>query len=217
VFFVTSCFRGCILISDDSLTEMRLFIAVDLSEEAREAMAAEQKRIAAALGGPKPSRHPKWVRPEHAHLTLVFLGNVDAARVTSVVEAVGGDVDLAPFDMVLEGAGAFPPRGAPRVLWIGTTTGAAELTALQRLLSSRVAGLGVELEARPFHPHLTLGRWRESRPSDRDRALAAARSGALAQVHVRYATLYESRLSSSGAAYIALARANLAPRTHPRT
>jgi len=194
---------------------MRLFIAVDLSEEAREAMAAEQKRIAAALGGTKTSLHPKWVRPEHAHLTLVFLGNVDASRVPAVVEAVGGDVDLAPFDMVLEGAGAFPPRGAPRVLWIGTTTGATELTVLQRLLSSRLAGLGVELETRPFHPHLTLGRWRESRPSDRDHALAAARPGAIARVHVRYATLYESRLSSSGAAYSALTRANLAPRMGP--
>jgi len=189
---------------------MRLFIAVDLSDEARGAIAAEQKRIGAALGATQKSL--KWLKPEHAHLTLVFLGNVDAGRVTSVVEAVGADVDLAPFDMVLEGAGAFPPRGAPRVLWIGTTAGAAELIALQRLLSSRVAGLGIELEARPFHPHLTLGRWRESRPSDRGRALASARPGAIARVHVSYATLYESRLSLFGAAYSALTRANLAPR-----
>jgi RNA 2',3'-cyclic 3'-phosphodiesterase len=195
---------------------MRLFIAVDLSEEARGAIAAEQKRIAAALGGAKTStsRHPvKWVKPDHAHLTLVFLGNVDAGRVASVVEAVGGDMDRAPFDMVLEGVGVFPPRGAPRVLWIGTTAGAAELIALQRRLSSRVASLGVELEARPFHPHLTIGRWRESHPSDRDRVLAAARSGAIARVRVEYATLYESRLSPSGAVYSPLTRANLAPRT----
>jgi len=190
---------------------VRLFIAVDLSEEAREAIAAQQKRMASALRGTQTSL--TWVRPEQVHLTLVFLGNVDAARVSAVVEAIGGDVDLAPFDVVLEGAGAFPPRGAPRVLWIGTTAGAAELVALQRRLSSRVAGLGVELDARPFHPHLTLGRWRESRPSDRDRALAVAPSGAIARVHVRCATLYESRLSSSGAAYSALTRANLTPRT----
>jgi len=190
---------------------MRLFIAVDLSDDAREAIAAEQKRMAAALGGTQTSL--KWVKPEHAHLTLVFLGNVDAARGDVVIEAIGGDVDLAPFDMVLEGAGAFPPRGAPRVLWIGTTAGATELAALQLRLSSRVAGLGVELEARPFHPHLTLGRWRESRPSDRARALAVAPSGAIARVHVGHATLYQSRLSSSGAAYGALTRANLTPRT----
>jgi 2'-5' RNA ligase len=202
---------------------MRLFIAVDLSEDAREAIAAEQKRIAAALGGTKRSLHPdaaaaagtlvKWVKPEHAHLTLVFLGNVDAGRVASVVEAVEGDVDLAPFEMVLQGVGVFPPRGAPRVLWIGLAAGAAELMRLQRELATRVAALGIAIEDRPFHPHLTLGRWRESRPPDRDRALAAARPGAIARVQVGHATLYESRLSPSGAAYNPLTRANLAPRT----
>jgi RNA 2',3'-cyclic 3'-phosphodiesterase len=186
---------------------MRLFIAVDLSEDAREAMAAEQRRIAAALGGTK--RSLTWVKTSHAHLTLVFLGSVEAGRATSVVEAVERDVDLAPFDMVLEGVGVFPPRGAPRVLWIGIAGGAAELTGLQRELAARVAAVGIALEDRPFHPHLTLGRWRESRPSVRDRAVRAAQPGAIARVHVEYATLYESRLSPSGSAYTALTRANL--------
>jgi len=185
---------------------LRLFVAIDLSDEAREAVAAEQTRIADALG---PKASMKWVKPAAAHLTLVFIGGVDAARAASLVEAIAVGVDLEPFDMVLEGAGAFPPRGAPKVLWIGTTAGAAELIALRRRLSSRISGLGVALEARPFHPHLTIGRWRESRPSDRDRALASARPGALAQVRVEHATLYESRLSPSGPAYIALTRANL--------
>jgi RNA 2',3'-cyclic 3'-phosphodiesterase len=185
---------------------MRLFAAVDLSEDARAAIAAQQTRIAAALGA-KASL--KWVKPEHAHLTLVFLGNVDADRATSVVEAVGRDVDLAPFDMVLEGVGVFPPRGAPRVLWIGIAGGAAAVTTLQRELAARVAALGIALEDRPFHPHLTLGRWRDSRPSDRDRAVRAAPPAAIARVRVEYATLYESRLSPSGPAYTALTRANL--------
>ncbi len=57
---------------------MRLFVAVDLSADAREAIAAEQKRIAAAMAASKSSL--KWVKPEQAHLTLVFLGEVDAAR-----------------------------------------------------------------------------------------------------------------------------------------
>jgi len=188
---------------------MRLFIAIDLPHEAREAIAAEQARIAAALDGPTL----RWVKPEQAHLTLVFLGHVGSERVTSVVDAVAADVDLAPFEMILGGAGVFPPRGAPRVLWIGTAAGAAELIALQRRLSARVAALGVELDERPFHPHLTIGRWRASRPSDRARAVAAARPGPIARVPVRHATLYESKLSPSGPAYTALTHANLTART----
>ena len=186
---------------------MRLFVAVDLSEEARQAMAAEQKRIASALGVRQTSL--KWVRQEHMHLTLVFLGSVDEPRARTVVDVIGRDVDAAPFDMVFDGVGAFPPHGEPRVLWTGVTQGAADLVALHRELGQRVAALGIALEDRSFHPHLTLGRWRESRRRDRERALAAGGHDPIARVRVQRATLYESRLSPSGPTYTALAHANL--------
>jgi 2'-5' RNA ligase len=186
---------------------MRLFVAVDLSGEARQAMAAEQKRIASALGVRQTSL--KWVRQEHMHLTLVFLGSVDEARARAVVDVIGRDVDAAPFDMVFDGVGAFPPHGAPRVLWTGVTHGAADLVALHRELGQRAAALGIALEDRSFHPHLTLGRWRESRRHDRERALAAGGRDPIARVRVQRATLYESRLSPSGPTYTALAHANL--------
>jgi RNA 2',3'-cyclic 3'-phosphodiesterase len=188
---------------------LRLFVAVDLSAEAREAVAGEQQRIAAAMSGSRSSL--KWVNPEQAHLTLVFLGNVDAPRVAGVVEAIGRDVDLAPFEMVLEGIGVFPSRGAPRVLWLGIAGGAPELTLLQREIAARAGGLGIALEDRRFSPHLTIGRWRESRPADRERAVGGGRKGALARVRVEAATLYESKLSPAGAAYTPLAHANLTP------
>jgi RNA 2',3'-cyclic 3'-phosphodiesterase len=186
---------------------MRLFVAVDLSEEARQAMAAAQKRIAGALAGRPTSL--KWVKPEHMHLTLVFLGSVDEERARAVVDAMGRDVDAAPFDMVFDGVDAFPPHGEPRVLWAGVTQGAAELVALHRELGQRAAALGIRLEDRSFHPHLTLGRWRESRRQDRERARAAEGRDPIARVRVRRATLYESRLSPSGPAHTALAHATL--------
>jgi 2'-5' RNA ligase len=187
---------------------MRLFVAVDLSEDARQAIAAEQKRIAAALAEAKTRL--KWVRSEHLHLTLVFLGEVEDVRVPSVVDAIGRDVDAPPFDVTFSGAGVFPPHRAPRALWIGIGAGASELTAVQKELAQRVARTGVDLDDRPFSPHLTLGRWRTSRPSDGRRALAAAGQGAIARMRVAAATLYQSQLSSSGPAYTARARANLA-------
>jgi RNA 2',3'-cyclic 3'-phosphodiesterase len=185
---------------------MRLFIAADVPDAVREALAALQARISAALGR---SGTLKWVKPEHAHLTLVFLGNVDDARVPAVVETVAAAVDLPGFEVAFEGVGVFPPRGAPRVLWVGVGRGDRELVELQRMLASRIAALGLPLEDRPFHPHLTLARWRESRSSDRDRAIAAAPRGVAARAHVDGATLYQSRLSPAGPTYTALARANL--------
>ena len=186
---------------------MRLFVAADLPGAVRDALAAEQARIKAAFADSDSSL--KWVKPEHAHLTLVFIGNVEDARVPAVIDAVAADINLPGFAATLEGAGAFPPRGAPRVLWIGVGSGAPELVALQRVIASRIAALGLPIEDRAFHPHLTLARWRESRPGDRTRALAVAPHGAVARAQIDAATLYQSRLSPSGPTYTALARANL--------
>jgi 2'-5' RNA ligase len=186
---------------------MRLFAAVDLDPATREAIAAEQARIAASLG---PSGSvPRWVSPERSHLTLVFLGHLDAAGVPPVVEAMTLDVAAAPFAVTFGGLGMFPLRGAPRVLWLGVSDGIDALRLLQRRMAARIAACGIALEAREFRPHLTLGRWASSRPADRTRVLRAARPDAVARQPVAGVTLYESRLSASGAAYRALAHANL--------
>jgi 2'-5' RNA ligase len=132
--------------------------------------------------------------------------------VPAVVEAVGRHIDAPPFDIVLDTIGAFPPRGVPRVLWIGVGEGASRLSELQGELARRIAALGIPLEDRPFHPHLTLARWRESRSPDREWALAAAPHGVIARARVEGATLYQSRLSPAGPSYTALTRANLTGR-----
>ncbi|MCU1385028.1 MAG: hypothetical protein JWL71_3725, partial [Acidobacteria bacterium] len=144
---------------------MRLFAAVDLSSETREAIAAEQQRIRTALGESGGSL--KWVGAGNAHLTLVFLGQVDAAAVPLLADDFSCDIALPPFEIAVSGLGMFPERGAPRVLWLGIGAGAGSLIALQRAVAVRVAAHGVALEARDFHPHLTLARWGASRPADR--------------------------------------------------
>jgi RNA 2',3'-cyclic 3'-phosphodiesterase len=186
---------------------VRLFAAIDLSAATRAAIAAEQRRIRTALG--QSADALKWVRPDNAHLTLVFLGDVDDGRVPPLVEDFGRDIDLPSFDMTFAGIGVFPERGAARVLWAGLAAGTAEMIAVQRELASRVSRHGVALEARDFHPHVTLARWSSSRPSDRARLRGAAASGILARQRVASATLYHSQLLPSGARYTALAHANL--------
>ena len=188
---------------------MRLFVAMDLPDEARRAIAAEQKRIVAALANSRDSL--KLVKPEHMHLTLLFLGEVQEARVSGVVAVMNTAVDVTAFEIAFGGAGVFPPRGAPRALWIGVTTGGVALAHLQSAIAERIRSLEIALDNRPFHPHLTLARWRESRSSDRANALAAAPRGEIARVHVDRATLYHSRLLSAGPIYTPLAHATLAP------
>ena len=185
---------------------MRLFVAVELDERSRAAIAAEQERLRpiAAQGA-----RVRWVQPDHLHLTLAFLGDVDGAPADGIVAALQPPIAQPPFDLIFAGFGMFPPRGAPRALWIGIRDGESELRELQRVVAERVARSGVALEQRPFSPHLTLGRWKESRPSDRSRLADAFHERTIARVRVDGAALFESRISSKGPTYTALARATL--------
>jgi 2'-5' RNA ligase len=183
---------------------MRMFVAIDLDEPMRAAVAREQQ-MAWRLAAQSPI---KFVKPEQAHLTLAFLGEVPSPLCDRVIAAMEEPLAGAGrFAITFGGLGAFPPRGAPRVLWLGIIDGAREVIAVQRQVADRLAGLGVTLEDRAFHPHLTLGRWRDSRPSDRPAPAADPRPAGT--LNVDRVTLYESRLSSEGPAHIERAHALL--------
>jgi RNA 2',3'-cyclic 3'-phosphodiesterase len=186
---------------------MRLFVAIDLDERARRAIAAEQTRLAEAMGVRRAA--VRWARPEHLHLTLVFVADAPDARLPDLVAALSAAMNRKPFSLVLGSLGVFPSRGAPRAVWLGVTGGEPELRAVQREVADRIERVGIALEPRPFAPHLTLGRSKASRPSDRGLMLAAASSGVIARVRVDHATLYLSRPTSEGPRYTELARVNL--------
>lgn len=189
---------------------MRLFIAIDLDDAARAAVAAEQKRIGAALRDASRSA-VKWVRPEHIHLTLVFLGEVPDARAAEITSAIAEPIVAAPAHVSFAGVGVFPTRGRPNVLWVGVAEGAPFVVAVQGAMQARVERLGFSVEHRPFHPHLTLARWRESRDRDRTHATAAGSTRTIARIYVDHVTLYQSRLGPAGPTYIELTRATLTP------
>ena len=185
---------------------LRLFVALDLDDDARQAIARLQQHVVKALG---PERSVKTVDPSHMHLTLAFLGEIVEHAVPPVVDIFSTNIDARPFAAGFQGLGVFPPRGAPRVLWLGVAEGADEIVEVQREVAGRLEGLGVVLERRKFRPHLTLARWRTSHPADSQRALSADSRAAVARVSVDHVTLYQSRLSPAGSTCTALTRANL--------
>lgn len=188
---------------------MRLFVALDLDETARTSVAAAQQRLKTRA---QDSSRLRWVRPEHLHMTLVFLGEVPDTRADEVVHQFAEPEPVRPFAVVFRGFGAFPPHGAPRALWIGVSEGEREIRLLQAALAARARRLGIDIEEREFSPHLTLGRWKDSRPSDRRRILDGASDSVVARVHVGHVTLYRSQLSSSGPSYTPLAHVTLSGR-----
>jgi len=185
---------------------MRLFIATDLDDQAREAIAALQWRLKRRVGD---GGSLKWIRPEQMHVTLAFIGEADEALSAKLIVAIQARPAQTVFDLEFGGVGMFPPRGAPRVLWLGVSHGADAIAALQRDVASRVERLGVVLERRPFHPHLTLARWRESRPGDRRAIDEVSDTGNVARVCIDHATLYRSQATPGGQVYTPMSRVTL--------
>ena len=183
---------------------MRCFVAVDLADEARAAIAAVQ----AALRAAGPRADVRWVDPAALHLTLKFLGATDDAQLPQVRDAIATVASShAPFRIGLAGVGAFPSLARPRTLWAGVARGLREIGLLAADVERAVLPLGFPLEARPFGGHVTLGRVRSPRGLGpvRDEATGFGQRG-LGDWTVAEVVLYRSHLSSSGSVYEPLAR-----------
>ena len=177
----------------------RLFVALEIGEAAQSRVGEEQDRLADRMRGSSM----RWAKRDQLHITLVFIGEVPDPRASVIVGAMQEPLAHPPFTFELGGLGAFPPRGAPHALWIGVKSGAEQVIRVQTLVADRLAAIGVEREKRPFSPHLTLARWRDSRPSDRPR-IADERPSTIAAVKAEAVTLFQSRVSSAGSTYTVL-------------
>ena len=124
----------------------RLFVALDLPES----ITARIERLCCGLP------YARWVTPEQLHLTLCFIGEVEGATFQGIREELA-HVTCPPFSMRLDGMGFFPPRGKPRVVWLGVEKN-EPLHRLQQKMYTRLTMSGVELEKRKFAPHITIAR-----------------------------------------------------------
>jgi 2'-5' RNA ligase len=176
---------------------VRLFLAAALPEVLRFTIADVLRDLK------KASLPVRWARPEGMHLTFVFLGEVKSATEAALLEAIAPRVAPLPaFRLEARGLGAFPEHGRPRIVWAGVEGDLAAAARLKTALDEAVAPLGFTPEARPFRPHLTLGRV-GSRPMRRDwrSALGPLAAESFGDIPVDDVRLIESQLLPDGARY----------------
>jgi 2'-5' RNA ligase len=179
---------------------MRTFIAIDLSPEIKGRLAEFVGRLA-PLG-----RGVKWVTKDAMHLTLKFLGEINETQVAEIESGLRPTASkFNPITLTCRGAGVFPPGSArPRVLWVGVEAG-PDLALLQEDIDQCCEKIGFAREARPFHPHLTLGRVKT--PADIRAVLEEfdrARTEVFGRMIVQRVTFFRSQLRPSGAEYSVL-------------
>jgi RNA 2',3'-cyclic 3'-phosphodiesterase len=187
---------------------MRLFIAVEMNraveESAREVIGDLRDRVTHLA----PRARITWSAPERLHITVRFIGDADESKAQAIRSALGPTIDAPVFDLTVEGVGAFPPKGPPRVFWAGLTDGRNGLLEVERAVSQRLETL-VPAEDRPYAPHLTLARVKEPAGLSRTTLFESLTTRQFGRVHVDAITLFESRLSSKGATHVPLQRSAL--------
>jgi len=172
---------------------LRAFIALPFEAKVRGRLA----RVCDELRPAFPDA--RWVGMDQIHLTLRFLGEVDALGLKHLAERLREPASRCrPARVALGPLGMFPGKGAPRVLFVGVALG-PELLELQRVCEREAVALGVPPERKAYRPHVTLARWR-----------GKARRSELPEVDFGGAkldkvVLLESRLLASGAVHSPLA------------
>ncbi len=133
---------------------MRAFVAVFPPPEVREAL----RRAALALPSSDSFR---LTAPGKIHLTLKFLGEVPEEALDRAKEYLGRAREgYEPFEVTTSGFGVFPSERRARILWAGVGEGSERLRDLARDVEGALEAAGFEREARPYVPHMTLGRAR---------------------------------------------------------
>lgn len=131
----------------------RLFIAINLPDYVKDELGALQRND--IPGTRRTTRN-------QMHVTLHFIGDVDDG-VQADLMAVLSAVQAEPFELALGGVGQFPPNGKPRVLWAGVQEN-SQLQQLHKTIGKCLTELGIEIEKRPYTPHLTLARLKITPP-----------------------------------------------------
>jgi 2'-5' RNA ligase len=150
---------------------MRLFIALELEPSVRKRLRETQESLRRNMDG----GWVRWVQPDGIHLTLKFLGEVEASRVEGVNSAVEAQASRQPScRFTVGGVGAFPNPERARVLWVGIRDAEDGVRGLQAGLEGALSQLGFEREGRRYTPHLTLGRVRDGTGRDSLARLAEA-------------------------------------------
>lgn len=186
----------------------RGFIAVDIPPSPPLESLAEQLRAASAS--------LKVVSTDQLHLTVKFLGETEEGLVPEIVTAIReACTDVRPFDVTVQGTGAFPSLSRMNVIWVGLE-GAEPISRIAAALEASLESLGFELERRPWKAHVTLARVKGHRDLDRvRRILETRRDDVFGRHRIDRIHLKKSVLTSGGAQYSIVATVVFGESTTP--
>jgi RNA 2',3'-cyclic 3'-phosphodiesterase len=142
---------------DDPKKKRRLFVGIALDKSVRAACAAASERLHAT------GFDARYEAPEKLHVTLAFLGNVDASQHEAVASALGRiAAESAPLELTLDKLGAFPHERRPRVVYVGARDQGLAYRRLAHAVRDAYGTLGFKFRDDPV-AHVTIARVKDPR------------------------------------------------------
>ena len=170
---------------------MRLFLAIDLPEKAKDYLYNFAKNLN------KDYVKVNWVPKKNLHLTLKFFGEVDEKKLDAL-KAELKNIKQEPFNVKLKGIGFFPDEKAPRVIWVGIQP-EKEVIALQQKIDEALL-LSFPSDQK-FQSHLTIGRVRAVKKPKEFAEVAKSLKVEEIEFEISSFKLMESTLAASGPSY----------------
>ena len=193
--------------------QFRLFVGIPISRKVLET-GSETSQGTASVSTVLSELHSygwpvKAVAIETLHVTLKFIGEGDAECVPSITQVVEHVAATEiPFELQLEGLGAFPNRERPSVIWVGLRN-ADSCSRMATALESQLVEYGIPAEERPFRPHVTLARIKGRPPGQLLDLLAREQATSFGSERIQTLDLIKSELKSNGPRYTTLVSARL--------
>jgi 2'-5' RNA ligase len=189
--------------------QVRSFIAIELPRNIRKELEQIQYKI--KQGG---YTGIKWVNPEGIHVTLKFLGNISSEQIIEISKVLEeATQEMSLFHLEIASLGAFPNLRQPRVLWVAINGEIAKLSRLQQRIDSLLTSCGFLKESRPFVPHLTLARLKDSISPEEKRKIGVFIKSLQLEADFPFdakaVSLMRSQLMLTGAVYSCLFTAKL--------
>jgi 2'-5' RNA ligase len=168
----------------------RLFVAIDLPDSIRTRLADLDPKLPGV----------RWTAPEQMHLTLGFFGHVHEDVDLALRERLSA-IEFGAFFLPITGVGTFPPKGAPKIIWIGVGSAHPHLFQIHKRVQEAALAAGIEPDLRAWHPHITLARCRDVSAQSIRKFLQANADIDTGMVRVEQFHLYSSKLTPAGSVY----------------
>ena len=148
----------------------------------------------------------RFVNKENLHITIKFLGHTPNRLLETVISGIEeSSTGIKPFELQIQGLGAFPNLAMPRILWMDIKRDIEPILYIRERLDSLLNLNGFKTEQRKFSPHLTVGRFNKNVSNGDlkmlDKCIWEISNLPVSCVKINSLNLIESTLTSHGPIY----------------